>query len=41
MNGQVKIDRGGMVWELLARPSMEQKFVGQDDVVHVSWNRHR
>ena len=44
VNGQVEVDRGRKVWELLARQvwSMQQKCDGQDDVVHAgSWSQHR
>ena len=43
VNGQVEVDRGRMVLELLARAwSMQQKCGGQDDVVHAgSWYCHR
>ena len=38
---KVEVDRGRMVWELLARSSME-KYGGQEDVIHAgSWSRHR
>ena len=42
VNGQVEIDKGRVVWELLARPSMQQKCDIQVDVVHAgSWSHHR
>ena len=35
LNGQVEVDRGQMVWNLMGRPSVEheQKCGGQEDVV--------
>ena len=43
-NGQVEVDRGRMVWELLVRPSMEYaaevwRTGGRSDVG--SWSCHR
>ena len=44
VNGQVEVDRGQMVWELIEKTSVERaaEVCGQEGVVHAgSWSQRR